>query len=231
MMRIFSLLVLISIRFCANGQYRIEPTEGLAVFQDSLAKNCVELGNRLRTYGVVMASYDVQVVKGKVKSILYSNGFEVNDELNTLLMQALKSRNWKPYKKKSLATQVILWFKDTIAVDSFVIPGIQDRMAEPLMGQSKFSQFITKQIQIPDSFFNKKRAINNYNLFMRFRISPNGDISNIYESPDKDKCSSAVLVQEAAKAIKKSEPWVPAVENGKRVSAWREIPIRIMFNY
>lgn len=89
-------------------------------------------------------------------------------------------------------------------------------------GEEKFREFIINNFEYPDRC--KEENIEGY-VKLKFVVDVNGRISRINVIDETKSCPE--FTQEAIRVLKKSPPWIPAQNNGKFTTAWRELPIRL----
>lgn len=89
-------------------------------------------------------------------------------------------------------------------------------------GTENFIEYVKQNFQYPVRC--TEEGINGY-VLLRFVVDKNGRISEIKALEETAACLE--FTQEAIRVAKRSPPWIPAQFNGKSVSSYRTIPIRL----
>ncbi|MBL7813266.1 MAG: TonB family protein [Bacteroidetes bacterium] len=89
-------------------------------------------------------------------------------------------------------------------------------------GNENFIDYVKENFQYPSRC--TEEGINGY-VLLRFVVDKNGRISQIKALEETAACLE--FTQEAIRVTKRSPPWIPAQINGKSVSSYRTIPIRL----
>ena len=87
-------------------------------------------------------------------------------------------------------------------------------------GMDKFYRFVSNEFQDPQRCFEE--GINGY-VMMRFVVEIDGHISNIKVMEQTEACPE--FAQEAIRVLKKSPRWKPAMNGGKVVRCYYQLPI------
>lgn len=97
--------------------------------------------------------------------------------------------------------------------------------ARYLGGEELFKTFIVNQFQYPARCMEQN--ISGYVMF-RFRVNRNGVIDRITPIQQTVKCPE--FTEEAIRILKLSPIWIPGTNNGKNISTWFQVPIRLSVN-
>jgi TonB family protein len=89
-------------------------------------------------------------------------------------------------------------------------------------GEAAFREYVGNEFQYPIRCQNK--GING-SVVLRFVVDASGKISRISVIEETKSCPE--FTQEAIRVLKQSPRWIPGQNNGRFVSSWREIPIRL----
>lgn len=89
-------------------------------------------------------------------------------------------------------------------------------------GDDAFRQFIVEKFAYPERC--KEEQIEGY-VKLKFVVDVNGRISRITVLEETKLCPE--FAKEAIRVLQISPRWIPAQNNGKFTTAWRELPIRI----
>jgi len=92
-------------------------------------------------------------------------------------------------------------------------------------GDAAFIAFIESNFQFPPRCLEEGISAV---ITMRFVIDVRGKISRIYCTEPSKSCPE--FTDEAIRVLTKSPRWVPAINNGAPVTAWRSIPINLTLN-
>jgi TonB family protein len=93
---------------------------------------------------------------------------------------------------------------------------MNEKFAEFPGGQKAWLEFLSNNLQYPDSLQNIKGQV-----ILKFVVSPMGIIENV----EVIKSLHPILDQEAIRVIRKSPKWKPAKQNGKKVKTIIRQPI------
>ncbi len=97
--------------------------------------------------------------------------------------------------------------------------------ARYLGGEELFKTFIVNQFQYPARCMEQN--ISGY-VMLRFRVNRNGVIDRITPTQQTVKCPE--FTAEAIRILKLSPIWIPGTNNGKNISTWFQVPIRLSVN-
>jgi protein TonB len=89
-------------------------------------------------------------------------------------------------------------------------------------GDDKFREFIAKNFEYPEKC--REEGIEGY-VKLKFVVDVNGRISRINVIDETKTCTE--FTKEAIRVLQMSPPWIPAQNNGRFTTAWRELPIRL----
>ena len=89
-------------------------------------------------------------------------------------------------------------------------------------GDEKFKEFIINNFEYPERC--RDEGIEGY-VKLKFVVDVNGRISRIKAIEETASCPE--FTKEAIRVLQKSPAWIPAQNNGKFTTAWRELPIRL----
>jgi periplasmic protein TonB len=89
-------------------------------------------------------------------------------------------------------------------------------------GDQKFREYISTTFEYPPRC--SEENINGY-VLLKFVVDAAGAISRVTAVEETKSCPE--FTQEAIRILKKSPRWIPAQNNGKFTTAWRQIPIKL----
>lgn len=90
-------------------------------------------------------------------------------------------------------------------------------------GEAAFIKYISSEFNYPRSMMEKGES--GY-ILVRFVVEKDGTIGRFKTM----ECSNMLMEKEAFRVLSKSLKWIPAIDDGEPVRAWRQIPIRLSLN-
>jgi len=92
-------------------------------------------------------------------------------------------------------------------------------------GESKFREYVANNFQYPTRC--QVEGING-DVLLRFIVDETGKISNVKAIEETTLCPE--FTAEAIRVLERSPRWIPGQNNGKFVSSYREIPLRLNYS-
>lgn len=228
-----------------SAQVRVSPQGGMNRFQDSLLQHHDSLRLFLDKQFPVIASYEFRLNrKGLIQDIRLTDQFSLSKKADIILRGALKVQKWNHLtrQERKSACTVVFWFKPETAVgdtanrtDSTLISRdvkdendeedpreLKNQEARHPGGEQAKINLIIQHLNFPDEC--RKKSHEGY-VQLRFCIKPDGSVAQISVVNESTGCPE--FKRSIQEIIKNSEPWIPAVQNGMIITAWRELPVRI----
>lgn len=89
-------------------------------------------------------------------------------------------------------------------------------------GESAFRDFVANEFQYPKRCQDERIQ---GSVVLRFVVNQSGRISRVSAIQETKSCPE--FTEEAIRVIKRSPRWIPGQNNGRFVTSWREIPMRL----
>ncbi len=145
-----------------------------------------------------------------------------------------KEGSWHYFNSSSKAVKEYKYHMDTLLavmdVDSLektkkkIIEDTTDEHeAEYKGGMKRYTEYINQNLKIPERTLSIGKG---GTVKVRFIVNKNGEVTNVRIF----KSVELAFDEEAMRVVSSAKDWIPAVQKGRKVNAYREQPITITIN-